>query len=100
MEEIIVQENLIVANQGAKPTFQTDRGSSIIDTTLASSNAITYITRQEVDIDNENLSDHNNIFKSLQYNQPSAIMQLSFKKWKQKIDTAALQRVEEKVSEY
>lgn len=66
LEELIAEHNLLVINEGKvgmlASRHQGTRGKSFIDVTLASTKAAKDITDWEVDADDENLSEHNNIF--------------------------------------
>jgi ribonuclease HI/retron-type reverse transcriptase len=57
LEDVIYAQGLALSNQGHKPTFETRRGSSIIDLTLTSPSLTNSITNWRV-CDEMHLSDH------------------------------------------
>jgi hypothetical protein len=57
LETFIYSHNIILHNTGSKPTFETQRGSSIIDITLTSPSLANQVTRWQVH-DKMHLSDH------------------------------------------
>lgn len=64
LEDVITSHGLSVLNTGHKPTFETQRGSSIIDLTLASPALANRVTRWQV-LDEMHLSDHHLISCSI-----------------------------------
>lgn len=61
LTEWVAAHNLFIANQGNKPTFQTENYGSILDLTIATETMSTEICHWEVR-EEESLSDHNYIF--------------------------------------
>jgi ribonuclease HI len=57
LEDLIYAQGLSLINQGCKPTFETKRGSSIIDLTLTSPSLAAFVTNWKV-CDEMHLSDH------------------------------------------
>ena len=64
VEEFIVLHNLMVCNQGAKPTFVTSRANSIIDLTLCSRGMVGGIKKWKVS-EQHQFSDHRRILFQL-----------------------------------
>ncbi|XP_066260790.1 myosin-2 heavy chain-like [Euwallacea similis] len=65
MEEFMAEMDMIVCNRGDKPTFETTTASSIIDITMASNNGKWKVRDWTVG-EEENLSDHNNVYYILE----------------------------------
>lgn len=68
MEDWIAQNDLIIMNDGDKPTFQVESYSSVLDLTLATSDLKEQIQKWDV-LEEDSLSDHNYItfeFKKLE----------------------------------
>lgn len=64
MEGWIAQENLVILNEGDKPTFQSGNYNSVLDLTMVTSDLKTSVLEWDV-LEEETLSDHNYIYTSI-----------------------------------
>ncbi|KXZ75597.1 hypothetical protein TcasGA2_TC033490 [Tribolium castaneum] len=98
LENIIAELGLIVVNTGTQPTFQTERGSSIIDITLCTQNMAQIIKDWKVDTATENLSDHNNITFEIKGMSKHNVGQNQLTTWS--IKNANLQKITEQIKDF
>lgn len=62
MEELITENELVILDKGRPPTFNRGGSESIIDLTLATKGAAGREEEWKVSQEEENLSDHHNIY--------------------------------------
>ncbi|KAJ3639076.1 hypothetical protein Zmor_004373 [Zophobas morio] len=98
LEEFIAEAGLWIINVGNRPTFQTERGSSVIDITLATEMVAKEISNWYVDTDSENLSNHNNIFYTR--NKQTKRIQEPEKTNSWILNTAGLEKIKKQIAEY
>lgn len=96
MEEWIAQNDLVVINEGTKPTFQVENYTSILDLTLVTPDLKDQIQNWDV-LDEDTLSDHNYISFELKQTNRLPGARPKFSGWQtKKFDECAFDR---KVSE-
>lgn len=84
LEEFIMTNNMAVINEGSAPTFSSVRGNSVIDCTLCTNSFAKYIKDWRVDLECENLSDHNSIFFKVkfEFDEEQNVENVKTKGWK------------------